>query len=200
MLRTFNYKIFFQLIFYISFVSCQLSSDFDQTNAVGVSPCIKGCGKDHTTCECFLTIQHRLTMMLDDSLILVNAGDLMTYKNVPLTEQDRKEVITADGYDSRLVITINRQFPGPRITAYENQKLIIHVRNLMNTDTFTLHWHGMEQNGSPESDGVAFVTQNPVLPGHTFTYEFTAKPHGTSFYHSHIGDQRTMVVWTSYHL
>ena len=34
-------------------------------------------------------------------------------------------------------------------------------------------------------DGVPFVTQPPIAPGETFTYEFTAKPAGSHMYHSH---------------
>ena len=40
-------------------------------------------------------------------------------------------------------------------------------------------------------DGVAFVTQCPILPGQTFTYRFQASPKGTYWYHSHIGAQRS---------
>ena len=110
------------------------------------------------------------------------------------------EVIQSDGYKSRLVIAINGKFPGPTIEAYEDQKLIIHVRNLKHTDSTTVHWHGIHQRESPEWDGVAFISQTPILPGRTFK----AKPHGTGFYHAHIGDQRSMglyggfVVYPSY--
>jgi FtsP/CotA-like multicopper oxidase with cupredoxin domain len=34
-------------------------------------------------------------------------------------------------------------------------------------------------------DGVPFLTQPPIKPGATFTYEFTAKPFGSHMYHSH---------------
>lgn len=34
-------------------------------------------------------------------------------------------------------------------------------------------------------DGVPGVTQNAVMPGKVFTYEFTASTHGTYWYHSH---------------
>ncbi|XP_061171791.1 uncharacterized protein LOC133181279 [Saccostrea echinata] len=73
--------------------------------------------------------------------------------------------------------------------------MIIHVRNLMHTDSTTVHWHGMHQRGTPHSDGVAFISQCPILPGQTFTYRFIASPHGSSFYHAHIGDQRSMGLY-----
>lgn len=53
--------------------------------------------------------------------------------------------ILADGYKSRIVIAVNGRFPGPTITARENQEVIVHVRNLMHTDSTTIHWHGLHQ-------------------------------------------------------
>ena len=130
------------------------------------------------------------------SLVRPRTGRLYLYNNTsysfPLSDERMSEVITGDGFGSRLVIAINGKFPGPTIEAYENQTMIIHVRNLMHTDSTTIHWHGMHQKGTPESDGVAFISQSPILPGGTYTYKFTAQPHGTSFYHAHIGDQRSM--------
>ena len=46
-----------------------------------------------------------------------------------LSKQQMSEVIQSDGYKSRLVIAINGKFPGPTIEAYEDQRMIIHVRN-----------------------------------------------------------------------
>lgn len=34
-------------------------------------------------------------------------------------------------------------------------------------------------------DGIPDVTQKPIQPGESFTYEFIAKPAGTYMYHSH---------------
>ncbi len=42
-------------------------------------------------------------------------------------------------------------------------------------------------------DGVPGVTQEPIQPGESFTYEFTARPAGTFMYHSHYeGDIQVM--------
>nr|XP_011411955.2 L-ascorbate oxidase isoform X2 [Crassostrea gigas]XP_011411956.2 L-ascorbate oxidase isoform X3 [Crassostrea gigas] len=159
------------------------------------------CGENDQMCECLLTIEHRLTMMTTNPPMLVRPynGSLYLYNDTnhrfPLSDEKVAGVITGDGYGSRLVIAINGKFPGPTIEAYEDQTMIIHVRNLMHTDSTTIHWHGMHQKGTPESDGVAFISQNPILPGKTFTYKFTAQPHGSSFYHAHIGDQRSMGLY-----
>ena len=56
------------------------------------------------------------------------------------------------------------------------------VRNEL-PDPTTVHWHGIEVPNA--MDGVPGVTQDPIQPGETFTYEFTARPAGTFMYHSH---------------
>ena len=76
----------------------------------------------------------------------------------------------------------NRQVPGPRIRVTEGDRLRINVTNNLPEPT-SVHWHGMIlPNGM---DGAADVTQRPIEPAETFTYEFTAKEAGTYFYHSH---------------
>ncbi|XP_060086242.1 uncharacterized protein LOC132565610 [Ylistrum balloti] len=174
---------------------------WEDTRTGKIPECLTAtCGRDDTVCECYLTIEHRLTMMYEESqkLVVPSGGQLYEYDNLrsPIDNiQELPFILTADGNNSRLVIAINRRFPGPQITAYEDQTLIIHVRNLMLTDSTTIHWHGMHQNGTTYSDGVAFVSQCPLGHGQEFTYKFKAKPHGTSFYHAHIGDQRTMGLY-----
>jgi FtsP/CotA-like multicopper oxidase with cupredoxin domain len=51
-------------------------------------------------------------------------------------------------------------------------------------ETTGVHFHGVEFDNF-FMDGVPFVTQLPIKPGETFTYEFVAKPHGSMMYHSH---------------
>ncbi|XP_061171405.1 uncharacterized protein LOC133180951 [Saccostrea echinata] len=159
---------------------------------------VNTCRESDDVCECSLTVEHRLTMMTlkDPIMVVPSNGKLRRYNDsTPLSDSMADDVITTDGYRSRLVIAINDKFPGPTIEAFEGQKLIIHVRNLMHTDSTTVHWHGMHQRGTPHADGVAFISQCPILPGHTFTHTFTASPHGSSFYHAHIGDQRSMGLY-----
>lgn len=78
--------------------------------------------------------------------------------------------------------TYNGTVPGPMIRVTEGDQVRIVVKNELPVPT-TIHWHGVEvPNGM---DGVPGVTQDPIQPGGTFTYEFTAKPAGTFWYHSH---------------
>jgi FtsP/CotA-like multicopper oxidase with cupredoxin domain len=47
----------------------------------------------------------------------------------------------------------------------------------------TVHWHGL--NVPNAMDGAAEITQKPIPPGSTYTYEYTAEQSGTYLYHTH---------------
>lgn len=86
--------------------------------------------------------------------------------------------------------TYNGTVPGPMIRVTEGDQVRIVVKNEL-PDPTTIHWHGIEVPNA--MDGVPGVTQDPILPGETFTYEFTARPAGTFMYHSHYeGDIQVM--------
>lgn len=78
--------------------------------------------------------------------------------------------------------TYNGTVPGPMIRVTEGDKVRIIVKNELPEPT-TIHWHGIEVPNA--MDGVPGVTQDPIQPGQSFTYEFVAKPAGTFMYHSH---------------
>ncbi|GAB4430692.1 MAG: hypothetical protein Kow00106_25180 [Anaerolineae bacterium] len=78
--------------------------------------------------------------------------------------------------------TYNGTVPGPMIRVTEGDRVRVILKNELPKPT-TIHWHGVEVPNA--MDGVPGVTQDPVLPGATFTYEFVAKPAGTFMYHSH---------------
>ncbi|XP_062606840.1 uncharacterized protein LOC134268595, partial [Saccostrea cucullata] len=109
---------------------------------------------------------------------------------VPLIYKEMEYVITADG-NYKFMFAINNQFPAPTIVVYENQKVKVHIHNDLMNEAVTFHWHGMFQKETPWMDGVSMLTQCPILPGQTFTYEFFANPQGTHWYHSHHGAMRT---------
>ncbi len=79
----------------------------------------------------------------------------------------------------------NGQIPGPEIRLREGDTLRATLHNNL-TEPTTIHWHGMEVPAS--QDGVPGLSQDPVLPGANYTYEFVAKHAGTFFYHSHYGE------------
>jgi FtsP/CotA-like multicopper oxidase with cupredoxin domain len=78
--------------------------------------------------------------------------------------------------------TYNEQLPGPEIRVTEGDTVRVILHNELPEST-VIHWHGLR---TPHAmDGVPFLTQPPVKPGQSFTYEFVAKPAGTHMYHSH---------------
>ena len=122
-----------------------------------------------------------------------NASGSLTFFNDELNvvAQMLDQPITTDGW-FRPLITVNGQMPGPTIIARENQMLHITVHNeLPNVEGISIHWHGMHQKGTPGMDGVAFITQYPILPYQSYTYRFRAFPAGTHWYHAHSGAHRT---------
>eukprot|EP00249_Psilotum_nudum_P030466 c43110_g1_i1 orf=2-400(-) len=85
----------------------------------------------------------------------------------------------------KVLITINGQYPGPTIRAQEGDTIVVAVENLMATEAFVIHWHGIRQIGTPWNDGTAFVSQCAIQPSETFVYKFLVDRAGTYFYHGH---------------
>jgi len=96
---------------------------------------------------------------------------------------------TTVGYDGKTVITVNGKSPGPELRLRVGERANVRVYNRMKTPT-VVHWHGMSQRGTPESDGVPGVTQLPIDPGDSYLYSFTPETAGTFWYHSHWDVQR----------
>ena len=76
----------------------------------------------------------------------------------------------------------NGSSPGPTIQVTQGDRVRIHVENALPEST-SMHWHGLEV--PIDQDGVPFISQKPIAPGETYTYEFTVHQEGTFFYHAH---------------
>ena len=89
------------------------------------------------------------------------------------------------------MITINGQFPGPLIEANWGDMISVTVWNeIWNPgEGLSMHWHGLDQRGTPWMDGVAALSHCPIAPGSNFTYIFRADHYGTTWYHSHYSAQ-----------
>ncbi len=83
----------------------------------------------------------------------------------------------------------NGQVPGPQIWVNQGDKVRIDITNQLPEAT-TIHWHGIDVPN--EQDGVPGVTQDPIAPGATYTYQWVAKPSGTFWYHSHFDNNRQL--------
>ncbi|XP_022746355.1 laccase-17-like [Durio zibethinus] len=91
------------------------------------------------------------------------------------------------------IVTINGQFPGPRIIAREGDRLVVKVVNHVQYNV-SLHWHGVRQLRSGWADGPAYVTQCPIQTGQSYVYNFTVTgQRGTLFWHAHISWLRVTV-------
>ncbi|KAG7209093.1 hypothetical protein KM043_015240 [Ampulex compressa] len=106
------------------------------------------------------------------------------------TSYNEEQCISADGVP-RSVLSINRMIPGPSIQVCLNDKIIVTLTNEAEGVETTLHWHGVEQKGSPYQDGVPMITQCPIGSPTTYRYSFAASNKGTHFYHSHVAFQMT---------
>lgn len=122
------------------------------------------------------------------------------FNNLPLEEREKyyKESKLSDGRllreywiyaeDKEIEIapgvffpawTYNGQVPAPTIRATEGDLIRIHFQN-KGTKPHTMHFHGFHTS---KMDGS--MTEDFVLPGKSFTYEFEADPFGVHLFHCH---------------
>ncbi len=78
-----------------------------------------------------------------------------------------------DGQQNRPVMGINGQWPIPSIVVTKGDQVIVNVKNSLGNESTSLHFHGLFQNGTTDMDGVIGVTQCGIIPGSSFTYNFT---------------------------
>lgn len=76
----------------------------------------------------------------------------------------------------------NGTWPGPTLRVTEGDLVRATFRNEL-PETTGVHFHGQRLPNS--MDGVPQITQDPIRPGASFTYEFVARTIGSHMYHSH---------------
>jgi uncharacterized cupredoxin-like copper-binding protein len=77
----------------------------------------------------------------------------------------------------------NGGVPGPQIRVHRGDRVRIVLDNQLPQPT-TIHFHGLTVPN--KDDGVPYITQDPVMPGQTFVYEFrVVDSPGTYMYHAH---------------
>ncbi|CAD0087107.1 unnamed protein product [Aureobasidium mustum] len=116
-------------------------------------------------------------------------GNTVTY-NLEITNT----TCNPDGNGAIECFLINGQQPGPVITANWGDQVVINVKNSLQNNGSSFHWHGVRQLNSVGSDGVGGLTECPIPPGGSRTYTFLATQFGTSWYHSHYSSQYGMGV------
>ncbi|MDK8180496.1 multicopper oxidase family protein [Paenibacillus sp. UMB4589-SE434] len=80
------------------------------------------------------------------------------------------------------VWTFNGSIPGPEIRVKVGETVKVTLKNELQQPV-SIHWHGYPVPN--EMDGIPGVTQDAVVPGASFVYEFKATVPGTYWYHSH---------------
>jgi FtsP/CotA-like multicopper oxidase with cupredoxin domain len=126
------------------------------------------CGADHTTNNYKFTPKTCRTV----------------YYNFDVTNT----TLAPDG-NSRIVLAVNGQVPGPLLEANWGDTVVVTVNNKLQDNGTSIHFHGIRQLNNAAHDGVPAITQCPIAPGDSFTYRWTATNYGTSWYHSHYAIQ-----------
>ncbi|TFK49625.1 hypothetical protein OE88DRAFT_1736628 [Heliocybe sulcata] len=124
-------------------------------------------------------------------LIIASAAGIHAKSvNLPIVNTQ----LNPNGFGSRSTVVAGGTFPGPLISGNKGDNFQINVEDKLTANTMltstTVHWHGLYQKGSNWADGTAMVTQCPIDPGNSFTYNFNVPDQaGTYWYHSHLGNQ-----------
>jgi len=119
----------------------------------------------------------------------VNSSSPLTLTSETPIVDGKEYTITAKASNLRVsadkvlpVWAFNNSVPGPQIRVKVGDTLKIKLQNELEAPV-SIHWHGYPvPNGM---DGIPGVTQDAVVPGKSFTYEFKATIPGTYWYHSH---------------
>jgi FtsP/CotA-like multicopper oxidase with cupredoxin domain len=90
--------------------------------------------------------------------------------------------LVGQAYPQTAVWAYDGTVPGPTLRVRQGKPIRIVVENRLDQDT-TVHWHGIRVPNA--MDGVPGLTQPPIKPGESFTYEFTPPDAGTYWYHPH---------------
>jgi FtsP/CotA-like multicopper oxidase with cupredoxin domain len=80
----------------------------------------------------------------------------------------------------------NGSAPGPTIQVTQGDTIRVYFKNEL-PEPSSIHWHGFEDLIG--NDGMPGISQEPVMPGETFVYNFNIRQEGTFFYHSHMAMQ-----------
>ncbi|WP_119274986.1 multicopper oxidase family protein [Taklimakanibacter deserti] len=93
------------------------------------------------------------------------------------------KLLGKDGPESTLWTYGDELFPVLRLK--RGDRLRATLKNSLGEHT-SIHWHGVRVPN--DMDGVQYVTQKPVEPGESFTYDFSLPDTGTFFFHPHCNE------------
>ena len=120
----------------------------------------------------------------DESIRMPEAPDLNPDPRI--VEIELEAMVTPFEVEPGLVVeawTYNGMIPGPMIHVNVGDRLIVHFTNSL-PDPSTIHYHGLRIPIA--MDGVPGYSQDPVMPGESFTYDFIVPDPGIFWYHPHV--------------
>ncbi|KAH8896476.1 laccase [Thozetella sp. PMI_491] len=107
--------------------------------------------------------------------------------SIELTEHNNW--VGPDGVTKEKVMLIDGKVMGPTIYADWGDTVEVTVKNSLECNGTSIHWHGIRQLYTNLADGANGITECPIAPGSTKVYTFVARQYGTGWYHSHFSAQ-----------
>ena len=101
----------------------------------------------------------------------------------PLVAQSGTASLFGKGGPSTPIWGYGGAVPGPVLRVKQGARVAVPVSNKLSEPT-SVHWHGLRPVNA--MDGVPYLTQMPIAPGKSFTYELATQDAGTFWYHPHI--------------
>lgn len=91
------------------------------------------------------------------------------------------KVVHPDGVP-KVVPVVNGKYPGPELRGSVNETVRIEVVNKLPTDSTSIHWHGIKQDGTPWSDGklILYPYFQPFFLTNLHIYLFSMLYHDAS--------------------
>jgi FtsP/CotA-like multicopper oxidase with cupredoxin domain len=164
------------------------------TSSPPTSSATPSASHDHASPPAPGSVDHDAAALAVVKRFLDGEGAALPRPNEPLAATVEAGVkvfrLTIDEIDHRIdalkppvaALGFNGRWTGPLLRVVEGDRVRAVFRNNLREST-GIHFHG--QALPNPMDGVPHVTQDPIQPGETFTYEFVAKPAGSHMYHSH---------------
>lgn len=128
-------------------------------------------------------------LAVSSSFARIASAETARLKIIEVTAAPGRLPIVGGSQPTTDVWCYGNRIPGPELRVRQGERVRIVVRNELPEDT-TVHWHGIRLPNA--MDGVPGLTQPPIKPGETFTYEFTPPDAGTFWYHPHSNSLRQL--------
>ncbi len=98
-----------------------------------------------------------------------------------VAKASKANIVLEQGFKTS-VWSYNDQIPGPLLRYRQGDTLSVEVENRLDEPT-TVHWHGVRVPIA--MDGVPHISQKPIAPNSSHSYEFKLEDAGTFWYHPH---------------